>query len=224
MAHRKKSVSKFSPVLVVFACIILIIGLFMPKKSQKPAVDASTPPPPADLTAGDDTRAPVQAPPDIEQLEQTARTYLADTFQLELASLRMNGGLEATISVPGVSDQEDQEQAPDNWADIQQSMISAQVRLPEALEMPDTSSILLVRDAGGKLILSVQKGHVSYDAYKPTPETPSNSGDSNAVYVWLPKTGDKYHTVSDCSGMVDPTRVTQEEAISRGFTRCDNCG
>lgn len=120
----------------------------------------------------DEIKASAPATPDPEQLEELARTYLADTFQLELDSFRLVSGIEATIFVPGVSDQEDPSQAPEDWEDIQQRMVSAQEQLSEVLEMPNASSRLLVRDAGGKQILSVQQGRVNYDDFKahPRPE------------------------------------------------------
>lgn len=42
--------------------------------------------------------------------------------------------------------------------------------------------------------------------------------------VWIPTNGGKkYHSVSTCSGMVDPSYVTLEEAIALGFDACKKC-
>ena len=41
--------------------------------------------------------------------------------------------------------------------------------------------------------------------------------------VWIPKTGEKYHTNSSCSNMKDPSQVTKEEAESRGYEPCKRC-
>ncbi len=48
--------------------------------------------------------------------------------------------------------------------------------------------------------------------------TPPASG-----YVWIPKTGEKYHKTSTCSGMKDPRKVTVKEAISAGYEPCSKC-
>ena len=41
--------------------------------------------------------------------------------------------------------------------------------------------------------------------------------------VWIPTSGSKYHTVPDCSGMKNPTQVTLELAIARGYSACTKC-
>ena len=41
--------------------------------------------------------------------------------------------------------------------------------------------------------------------------------------VWIPNTGQRYHTNKKCSGMKNPSYVTIEEAIRRGFTPCKKC-
>lgn len=48
--------------------------------------------------------------------------------------------------------------------------------------------------------------------------TPPSSG-----YVWIPKTGSKYHKSSTCSGMKGPRKVTVKEAISAGYEPCSKC-
>ena len=41
--------------------------------------------------------------------------------------------------------------------------------------------------------------------------------------VWIPRTGSKYHSKSNCSNMKNPTQVTQSQAISRGYEPCKKC-
>lgn len=42
--------------------------------------------------------------------------------------------------------------------------------------------------------------------------------------VWIPTNGGKkYHSTSTCSGMVNPSSVTLEEAIALGFDACKKC-
>ena len=59
------------------------------------------------------------------------------------------------------------------------------------------------------------------DAPLPTPEPQTNAG--SGVMVWIPNTGQRYHTNKKCSGMKNPTYVTIEEAIRLGFTPCKKC-
>lgn len=54
-------------------------------------------------------------------------------------------------------------------------------------------------------------------------QTPSveNTGDSSMV--WIPKSGSKYHSKSSCSNMKNPSQVTEQEAIQRGYEPCKKC-
>ena len=57
----------------------------------------------------------------------------------------------------------------------------------------------------------------------PTTVPEDNTDESHSSMVWIPKSGKKYHSDNDCSGMKDPTQVTKEEAENRGFTPCKKC-
>ena len=41
--------------------------------------------------------------------------------------------------------------------------------------------------------------------------------------VWIPRTGKKYHSSSSCSGMKNPSLVSQSYAESMGYTPCKKC-
>lgn len=41
--------------------------------------------------------------------------------------------------------------------------------------------------------------------------------------VWVPRSGSKYHSKSNCSNMKNPRQVTLSEALSCGFTPCKRC-
>jgi peptidoglycan hydrolase-like protein with peptidoglycan-binding domain len=44
------------------------------------------------------------------------------------------------------------------------------------------------------------------------------------VWVWIPTHGGtKYHGSSGCSKMIDPIRITLEEAHKRGYDACGRC-
>ena len=55
------------------------------------------------------------------------------------------------------------------------------------------------------------------------PTDPSETPDEQTEMVWIPKSGEKYHTRPDCSNMKNPTLVTKEEAEAEGFTPCKRC-
>jgi len=51
-----------------------------------------------------------------------------------------------------------------------------------------------------------------------TPEpTPVNN------MVWIPRTGEKYHSNSSCGNMKNPTQVSLDTAIQKGYTPCSKC-
>ena len=45
----------------------------------------------------------------------------------------------------------------------------------------------------------------------------------STTYVWIPKTGKKYHKYKTCSNMKDPSKVTLSKAKSMGYTACKKC-
>jgi len=45
----------------------------------------------------------------------------------------------------------------------------------------------------------------------------------NVKYVWVPRTGKKYHYSKSCSNMRNPSKITKSEAIKRGYTACSKC-
>ena len=60
---------------------------------------------------------------------------------------------------------------------------------------------------------------LSPDAPQFDPEQAVESGEM----VWIPRTGQRYHSNKKCSGMKDPSYVTIEEAKRLGFTPCKKC-
>lgn len=43
------------------------------------------------------------------------------------------------------------------------------------------------------------------------------------VYVWIPKSGKKYHSTDTCSNMKNPARVTLDAAKTAGYGPCSKC-
>lgn len=42
-------------------------------------------------------------------------------------------------------------------------------------------------------------------------------------YVWITKTGEKYHRISNCGNTKNSKKVTLQDAKDMGYTRCKNC-
>lgn len=56
-------------------------------------------------------------------------------------------------------------------------------------------------------------------------EISSSSGQETTSTVWIPATGEKYHSIPNC-GRMNPDKATQmslSEALSRGYTQCSKC-
>lgn len=45
----------------------------------------------------------------------------------------------------------------------------------------------------------------------------------NVKYVWIPKSGKKYHYKKNCSGMRNPSKVKVSAAKKKGYTACKKC-
>ena len=58
---------------------------------------------------------------------------------------------------------------------------------------------------------------------KTTAHQEENNYEDVGDYVWIPNSGHKYHSKPSCSGMKNPSKVTKEEAIQRGFEPCKKC-
>ena len=55
-------------------------------------------------------------------------------------------------------------------------------------------------------------------------EKETQASNENADFmVWIPQSGKKYHSNASCSGMNNPSKVTQEEAEEMGYTPCKKC-
>ena len=48
----------------------------------------------------------------------------------------------------------------------------------------------------------------------------SSKQTSSSSYVWIPRTGSKYHSRSSCSNMKNPSNVKKSDAIARGYEPC----
>lgn len=57
----------------------------------------------------------------------------------------------------------------------------------------------------------------------PDPAPAPASAEESQEMVWISKTGKRYHSNPDCSGMKSPRQITLEEAKQRNLTPCKNC-
>lgn len=53
--------------------------------------------------------------------------------------------------------------------------------------------------------------------------TKSSKVNSSTKYVWVPRSGKKYHYKKSCSNMRNPSKITKKKAIQQGYTACKKC-
>ena len=58
---------------------------------------------------------------------------------------------------------------------------------------------------------------------KETTSVETSANQNNETMVWIPKSGSKYHSISSCSNMKNPSQVTKSTAISKGYSACSKC-
>lgn len=192
---------------------------------------------------------PEQDEPDSSQdaeplsLEDTARAFLAEEFELTLTEFRKSEtGFEVTVSASGVSDRSSQDKAPSDWAEVQQRLLSAQSTLSGELGSPELGANLYLRDSGNGLLLTARDGEIVYDKYegKPPPAvdtgsyTKSDKEEENQIqqeetsYVLNTNTM-KFHKPGCTSvGDIAPENYstysgTRDGAISSGYDPCGRC-
>ena len=179
--------------------------------------------------------APTMQP--VEEMADSAKSILSKTFQMDLIGFEKTDMLyEMTATIEGVSDREDQTEAPEGWQDTQRMAISASATVRDTLELPNNKISFSIEDLSGDIMLTVQNGRIVFDKYavEPTPEPtpePTNAVESqrpttssgNDRTVWISSSGKRYHYSSSCSNMGDPRSVTLSSAIAQGYTPCSKC-
>ena len=59
----------------------------------------------------------------------------------------------------------------------------------------------------------------------PTPMVEPEVTPNDTIYVWIPASGDKYHSINNC-GRMNPDKarkMTKSDAIDKGYTACSKC-
>ena len=64
---------------------------------------------------------------------------------------------------------------------------------------------------------------VTVDFSKLTTATTTEAPNRQEMMVWIPQTGEKYHSSSLCSGMKNPSCVTISNARRYGYRPCSKC-
>ena len=96
---------------------------------------------------------------------------------------------------------------------------------------PDGSAV----DSSGAWIINgvvqtIEVGQATAQPPAQPQQTSTESSSSSSVQeiqstVWIPATGDKYHSIPNC-GRMNPDKATQlclDDALSRGYTPCSKC-
>ena len=56
-----------------------------------------------------------------------------------------------------------------------------------------------------------------------SPSSNSKPAQTSTTYVWTTESGKKYHKISSCSNMKDPQKITLQQALDDGKTKCSRC-
>lgn len=94
-------------------------------------------------------------------------------------------------------------------------------------EQPDAENEPVVKETPLTPVETSRPADTTYVAPEPSvpPEPPAHGQDAvpKGNTVWIPQSGSKYHSNPGCSNMINPTQVTESEAISMGYTPCKRC-
>lgn len=90
-----------------------------------------------------------------------------------------------------------------------------------------TVSFSVSRNANADTLAPASGGNSTAPSTPTPPTTPSTQPEEDAPavgsMVWIPQSGTKYHSHSDCSNMKNPSQVTEAQAEAMGYTPCKRC-
>lgn len=78
-------------------------------------------------------------------------------------------------------------------------------------------------DSSGTLKTDTSTLTISYPTGNIANITNSTSSSTDSELVWIPNTGEKYHSSQSCSNMKNPTQVSLATAKQRGYEACSKC-
>lgn len=206
-------------IIVIPAAIIIILVLLL-LIFKKPDQAETEPTPYVSFSSPQEiTSAPKKEDSEI------ASEILSEYIEFETVDFqKIEMGYQMTVKIPGISDREIQETAPENWEETKALLISAISELRDEFNLPNRVFGISVVDSNGQLMVKVQNRNIIDDRYY-VAQTPNTTGNPNTVNVtvWITKTGSAYHSTPNCSGMKDPKAVTLAYAQSKGLVACSKC-
>lgn len=171
------------------------------------------------LFSDDDVESDNASESIIEQSENVQETQNAeDKNILEEVTADMEGNQNGQQSSPektGTAEQEQEIPAHEQEVEVEapnQENASVEEETVAPLQEGATDESDLMQESALESAQSVQSEQET------TPNT-----EQVQVMVWIPESGTKYHSDPDCSGMINPTKVTLEEAIAMGYEACKRC-
>lgn len=197
--------------------------------STQPEVDSSSPSPSVSLppssspsTSQDESFIDYESR--VSSRQDQARECLSEEFQLELLDITSDAGIsQYVVTATGVNNCEDQTEAPENWEDIQQNLISAQARIVSELEEDSQKTALILVDSQGQRLLVCRAGVIKQDRYNDKATITPSGTSSGERTVWVTNSGSRYHYDYDCSNMKNPRSISLSDAIAKGYTACSKC-
>ena len=83
--------------------------------------------------------------------------------------------------------------------------------------------LIILGIVGGNNKESTQQQPMPTATPTPEPTATPEPAEAKPTMVYIANSGTKYHRLSSCSGMENPTEVTLEQAESWGYTPCKRC-
>lgn len=124
---------------------------------------------------------------------------------------------------------ETMDELQDSVADLEESLSAAETERDTALsDLAAASGIISglqeqVEDLQSALADAETSVSQSTTTTGGTGSSDGSTGGSAGTLVWIPNSGSKYHSTSTCSNMKNPTQVSLETALARGFGKCSKC-
>ena len=81
-----------------------------------------------------------------------------------------------------------------------------------------TVSFSVSRNANADTLAPASGGNSTAPSTQPEENVPAAG-----PMVWIPQSGTKYHSYSDCSNMKNPSQITRTQAEAQGYTPCKRC-
>ena len=89
---------------------------------------------------------------------------------------------------------------------------------------PQTTESFVYAETAPTTIATEPTTEASTEATTTAPTDATQPETATATMVWIPTNGGtKYHKKESCSNMINPSQVTQDQAINAGFTPCKKC-